>query len=341
MLINNGADVNITNEINKTPLCRACEKRNTEIARLLIQSNADVSITNKNNKTPLLAACENGHTEIARLLIIEGRADVNIRNERGDTLLRIAWENNYTKITSLLIKNGADLNENIKLVYILLHKACKKGDYHMAEMLINNGADVNITNKQGNTFLHIACENRNTEIARLLIIEGRADVNIRNERGDTPLHIACDNGYTEIARLLIKNGTDLQCFLTRGNLEEPIFIIRLSFIRNVIENFNKIMTQETTLIAFIKALQCKGSDAHEHFYKSEIFESKLVANLASYNSPDVQNSSDKYNNSAVHSIFAFLPKGFRFGDQYISKEEALGRINAVIAVERTELEELG
>jgi ankyrin repeat protein len=44
-LIDLGADVNIRNNNNKTPLHRACYRNNLEIATLLIQNHADVNLS--------------------------------------------------------------------------------------------------------------------------------------------------------------------------------------------------------------------------------------------------------------------------------------------------------
>jgi ankyrin repeat protein/Ca2+-binding EF-hand superfamily protein/GTPase SAR1 family protein len=54
------------------------------------------------------------------------------------------------------------------------------------------------------TALHLACELGHTDIARFLVLQGKADVEAGDSwRGQTPLSKACESGHLEVVRLLV------------------------------------------------------------------------------------------------------------------------------------------
>lgn len=65
----------------------ALEKDNPEIAKMLIEAGADVNITNENGEQTIHFAAKKGNLEIVSLLLEEG-ADVSTDEE--DTLLTAA-----------------------------------------------------------------------------------------------------------------------------------------------------------------------------------------------------------------------------------------------------------
>ena len=80
-----------------TPLLAwAAKKGRTDIVKLLIEAGANVNVTNKNGSTPLHIAADHGHTEIVKLLI-EKEANVNMANKYGLTPLYFAAQNGHTK----------------------------------------------------------------------------------------------------------------------------------------------------------------------------------------------------------------------------------------------------
>lgn len=53
-----------------------------EIAKILIQKGANVNLSDSNGWTPLFVAAASGHSKIVQLLIKSG-ADVNLKNNLG------------------------------------------------------------------------------------------------------------------------------------------------------------------------------------------------------------------------------------------------------------------
>lgn len=80
-LLEKGADVNVKNNLDDTPLFYACNKQaylkvteqdRLEIAKMLIERGADVNASNLWNKRPIHEACEDGYLEIVKFLIQRG-----------------------------------------------------------------------------------------------------------------------------------------------------------------------------------------------------------------------------------------------------------------------------
>jgi ankyrin repeat protein len=68
----------------------------------LLSSGADVNVTNKNNETPLHLAAWKGYAEIASLLLKHG-ANVNAQENTGLRPLHYAAWYGYTEVVKLLL----------------------------------------------------------------------------------------------------------------------------------------------------------------------------------------------------------------------------------------------
>ena len=107
LLISNGANVNVKNEDEWTPLHDAASK---EVAELLIAKGADMDAKDKDNWTPLHKAAFGGHMEIVELLIAEG-ADVNAKGEDEWTPLNLTQD---PETIDLLRKHGGKTKNELE-----------------------------------------------------------------------------------------------------------------------------------------------------------------------------------------------------------------------------------
>ena len=89
VLLENGANPQLANDMGQIPLAGAAFKGNTEMARLLIEHGADVNARMPDGKTPLMFAAMFNRTEIIDLFLEHG-ADASLRSMDGSTAQTMA-----------------------------------------------------------------------------------------------------------------------------------------------------------------------------------------------------------------------------------------------------------
>lgn len=105
-LLSKGADVNLRNRPNETPLMSACTfKANIRAIDLLIKHGADVNARDNEGRTPLYATCIHGEYEKTELLLKNGAQ--NTTDVFGLTPLSVACRASRVEIARLLLKYGA------------------------------------------------------------------------------------------------------------------------------------------------------------------------------------------------------------------------------------------
>lgn len=118
LLLNNGADVNLNVDSNKSPLHAALEYSthyNFEIVKILIETGADIHRRTQFRQTPLHQAVKIGRLEAVNLLIEKG-AEVNAIDDDNSTPLFFTMESGSIDISERLIKAGADYR-GLQIVY--------------------------------------------------------------------------------------------------------------------------------------------------------------------------------------------------------------------------------
>ena len=107
-----GADVNAKNGAYSgswTALIVACANGHTRAAKILIENGANVNVADDIGETALMVASANDDLETIKLLIQHG-ADVNAKDEDGETALMVASQNGHLATVNFLIEKGADVN---------------------------------------------------------------------------------------------------------------------------------------------------------------------------------------------------------------------------------------
>lgn len=198
LLINEGADVNVSKHLAGTPLINACEVGDICVVELLLQNGANVSLIDVDGKTPLRIARVKRHFDIIKILIEKGCGN-------GDKTLSSACYEGDLNAVKTLIKAGADVNlkEN---VIAPIKAACLAGHADVVKELICEGADVNLWD--GDLLpLSTACDEGHLDVVKELI-NARADLNLKYQ-SHTPLTIACYKNHIQIAMELINAGVDV------------------------------------------------------------------------------------------------------------------------------------
>ncbi len=242
-------------------LLYAARDGRVEEARLLLESGADIELAEANEMTPLVMALLNNQLEVANLLLDYGAA-VNVDDFYGRSPLFAAVDYRNIDMNSerdadpknngvdrerimpmieRLIAAGADVNARTKewppekkWLYALndvswvdmtgqtpFIRASAAGDIPVMKLLLEHGADPHITTYEGTTALMAAAgvnwtvaqsytvsEEATLEAVKMNIELG-ADVNAANSMGLTPLLGAANRGSNDIIRYLAGQGAKL------------------------------------------------------------------------------------------------------------------------------------
>ena len=255
MLIQNGADVQERDSEGSTVLHFASRFSNQEVVELLLKLNQiSVNATDNLNQTPLMKACfDGGRLDNIKMLIQNG-ADIQARDCDGSTLLHFAsWLSTQEVVEFLLKLNQISVNATNNFNQTPLMQACYDGGrLDNIKMLIQNGADIQASSKNGSTVLHLASHCSNQEVVEFLLKLNEISVNVTDNLNRTPLMYACyDGGRLDNIKMLIQNGADILASSSNGstllhfasrfsNHEVVEFLLKLNEISaNATDNFNQ------------------------------------------------------------------------------------------------------
>jgi uncharacterized protein len=242
-----------------TPLLYAARHDHADIVEMLLDNGADIHLTDANNINALLMAVENNSLASARLVIERGSdinevdwygrsplwEAINVRNLYIHNDLFENYVNNREEILdliTLLVDKGADVNartqESPPIRHDLLSitgtlewvdftgqtpflRAAHAGDMDIMQLLLANGADPHIQTFAGTNALMAAAginwvfsqtwtESPEQLLAAVqLCIELGMDVNHTNSMGLTAIHGAANRGSNDIINLLVQNDARL------------------------------------------------------------------------------------------------------------------------------------
>lgn len=221
-LMSSGIDINERIKGSWTALHHAAVSGHRDVVELLIAKGADIDVKDEWERTPLLLAIERKKKDGVAELLITKRADVNVMGQDGDTSLLAALRNSNENLAELLITKGAEVNvlartplqTNLSVIQARepLHYAALFGFEHVTELLIAKGAKVDARDRRndGYTPLHEAVAQGHEEVVKILIANG-ADVNAKTKPwhggdGKTAMDIASEAGHADIVELLRTKG---------------------------------------------------------------------------------------------------------------------------------------
>ena len=208
------------------------------LVEYIIDQGVDVNSTDQSGNTMLLTAYKHTKWTIIKLLLVRG-ADPNPLDRRGHRLIYTVMFDNRSQSTDmiiadssrqlaqLLLDHGADLNlpckdgSTILLIVLTQYRYMSNRVYiELITWLLDRGADANLVDtRTGKTSLLIAVTDGHIDLVKLLLEHG-ADVNYVNYKTDmTALMIAAVTGHLELVKLLLEHYADVTQ-LDYSNLEE-------------------------------------------------------------------------------------------------------------------------
>lgn len=231
LLLENGADPNLPDETNITPLNKAIESKQPDTVELLLKYMADPNKAS-DDFTPLYRAIFSKQFDIVELLL-KYDADPN-QISQGLTPLYLAIKLNQPNIVELLLQHQAS-PDKIIANHTPLNMAIRLSNPNIIELLLKYNADPNKM-AQDFTPIYTAILMDNEDIVELLL-KYKADSN-KISRNLTPLLKAISNENLNIIRLLIENGADVNYFIepNKTPLSYAINTQNMSIIKMLIEN---------------------------------------------------------------------------------------------------------
>ena len=181
-------------------LLKSVEDGNHDAVQVFLSCGADLEVRDERNWTPLMISSFNGNEEFAMLLIKCG-AKITAQDKNGYNPLHWAAFNGYANVVKLLLDKGADANAQSFFGWTPLMQAATRDHLFACAYLISRGADVNMASNDGWTALHKAANNGHTQVVKLLLDKG-ANQFARYQDGSTPIDLAIKAKRDDVIALL-------------------------------------------------------------------------------------------------------------------------------------------
>jgi len=258
MLLSRGADINIRDACEWTPLHVAADLVNIESVKCLVLHGANVNTTDKVGKTPLQVCLEDdwpGCVDVAKLLIDHGAEIISL--DQAIAIGDMAWAEAFVK------EDPARVNSLDSYGQTPLHWATNTVFYEncldIADMLLYHGADIDSENAYGTNALHNASMFNSTKAIEFLIHRG-ADINAKStSSGMTPLMFAVEEGHREAVEILLSSGADLNLEESSGRTALDMAQRKIKLWKGIGENYEQRQKSLENYRVIIEILRKHGT----------------------------------------------------------------------------------
>jgi ankyrin repeat protein len=97
LLIAYGANVNVKDESDRTPLHEALSRGDSDMVKLLLAHGAKLNVKDQTGRTPLHEAASGGNVDLVRLLVAHG-AETSIEDTYGVTPIDVASDPQFIEL---------------------------------------------------------------------------------------------------------------------------------------------------------------------------------------------------------------------------------------------------
>ena len=151
-----GANVNIQNSFEATPIATAVFREQIDIIEILLQEGANPDIGHSDGGPPIVQAIMTGNKRVVEILLNKG-ADIDTQSKDGSSGLMVAAQKERIDLFLMLLRRGANPNLKDKdgqtvlekLVYPDYSRIENDRPVHLIEPLLEAGADPVIEGKFG------------------------------------------------------------------------------------------------------------------------------------------------------------------------------------------------
>ncbi|XP_005100995.1 ankyrin repeat domain-containing protein 17 [Aplysia californica] len=204
MLVQAGANVNVKNEKEDTPLIVASVFGHLPVVKHLLNCHASINCRGYHECSALHEATEHGHYELCSYLIA-AKAGLEDEDTFGNTPLICAAEKGHVNLVLLYLAQGADVNRVSHSGTTALHYAAKEGWTSCCKVLLHHGAEIDAQDIRRFTPLMMAALEGHENVLKLML-DAKCNVNMAAYNRRTALHYAAERGYSSCCRLLIHSG---------------------------------------------------------------------------------------------------------------------------------------
>ena len=245
-------NVNVKDAEGRTPLRLVIWGKKWKLVAVLLQRGADVNVRDKLNNTPLHAAVKHSDAPLDVVAQLISSCNINSQDAEGCTALRLViWDQKWD-LVSLLLRHGADVNsissgetpllkamdnselplavakqlvspDNINVSGVkgdtALHLAASKHKWDLVPALVNLGADINLCNSDSDTPLLIAANQPGVPLNVVTELASTQNINMQGFESCTALHLVVENERWNLIEALIRQGADVNIYATdKGTL---------------------------------------------------------------------------------------------------------------------------
>lgn len=233
--IADGADINVLDENDQTPLMWAADENSPKCIDLLLKAGADANLADSEGNTAL--HCLHFYKEVpnalaALKLLLDADANPNAQCNIGRSPLIDSIQE--PEAVRLMLEYCADPNIVSKADECALSYCAVWGWLESAKLLIDHKVNINWIGRDGNTALAFAADQGHEAIVDVLL-EAGANPDQATKWGVTALMVAIQKGHQSIALKLVNCTKNIDQVNNQGQSAKDIAIDVRNKIDRVIE----------------------------------------------------------------------------------------------------------